>query len=237
MARDLVIVGAGGFGREVAQLVRDLNAAGPAPWNLAGFVDDDPARKGTEVAGHPVLGSLDWLLEASVAARRVSHETSDQIAGAPAIALGVGSPAVKSRIARRLAGHGFDFPTLVHPSAIVGDRVHLGTGAIVTAGCILTTDIAVGEFVTLNLGCTVGHDAVLGDYATLAPGVHVSGNVTLGEGADLGTGSSTIQGVTVGRWSVVGAGGVVVRDLADNVVAVGIPARPIRTRDEGWHRE
>jgi sugar O-acyltransferase (sialic acid O-acetyltransferase NeuD family) len=220
MARDLVIIGAGGFGREVAQLVRDLNAARPGSWNLLGFVDDDPSKRGTEVGGLPVVGDLDWLLASM---------------SAPAVAMGLGAPCLKARINARLAAADLESPVLVHPSAWIGERVTLGAGTLVTAGCILTTDISVGRFVTLNLGCTVGHDAEIADHATLAPGVNVSGAARVAEGADLGTGSSTIQGVHVGRWSTLGAGAVVARDIPPNVVAVGVPARPIRTRDEGWH--
>ena len=89
----------------------------------------------------------------------------------------------------------------------------------------------------LNLDSTVGHDAVIEDYVTVSPGVHVSGNVTLKEGSFIGTGANLIEGKTVGAWSVVGAGSAVISDIAPNVTAVGIPAKAVKTRPDGWHLE
>jgi serine acetyltransferase len=89
--------------------------------------------------------------------------------------------------------------------------------------------------VHVNLACTVGHDAVLEDYATLAPGVHVSGHVVVEEGAYVGTGANVVERLRIGRWSVVGAGSTVLANVPANTTAVGIPARVIKTRDDGWH--
>jgi sugar O-acyltransferase (sialic acid O-acetyltransferase NeuD family) len=215
----LVVVGTGGFGREVHELLEDGNADTPT-WDVLGFVDDDETTHGTTVHDLPVLGGIDWL---------------GSRPGTAAV-LGIGSPAVKARLVARLTGLGVPLPSVVHPSARIGRRVRLGAGVVVCAGAHLTTDVTVGSYVTLNLGVTVGHDCTLGDYVTAAPGVHVSGEVALGEGVDLGTGATLIQRLTVGEWSVVGAGASVVRDLPPNVTAVGVPARTIREREPGWHR-
>lgn len=215
----LVIVGAGGFAREVLALLRDINAAA-RQWDVVGFVDDRPELAGAQVAGLPVVGTVDALVRERPAAHYV---------------LGVGSPVVKRRIAERLAGGGLHAPALVHPSVVRSERVQMGEGCVLCAGNILTCDIELGRFVTLNLACTVGHDAVLGDYATVAPGVNISGNVRVGSGTDLGTGAATVQGCTIGAWSVVGAGAVVASDLPDNCTAVGVPARAIKQRPSGWH--
>lgn len=213
---DLVIVGSGGFAREVLQVALDLNDEQPR-WNVLGFVDDNAATHGASVHDLPVLGDAGWL-----AGRSGVHAV-----------FGIGSPTVRRRVAARLPGAAF--ATLVHPLAWLGRRVVLGPGTVVCAGTLLTTDIVVGEHGVLNLHCTVGHDARLGDFVTLAPGVHVSGAVEIGDGCDVGTGSALIQGVRVGAWTVVGAGSVVVRDLAANVTAVGAPARAIKERPAGWH--
>jgi len=217
--KDLVIYGSGGHAREVRQLVEDLNEQRRA-WNLLGFLDDDPSRWGLELHGLPVLGGLDWLTcRPSVA-----------------VAAGVGVPAARRLIVRRVMNLGArEFPVLVHPRAWLGRHVSLGEGTIIFAGCLLTTDVVVGRHCVMNLGCTVSHDARIADYVTLAPRTSVCGRASIGEGCDLGVGCSVIQGVTVGAWTIVGAGAAVVRDLPPNVTAVGVPARPIRAREDGWH--
>jgi sugar O-acyltransferase (sialic acid O-acetyltransferase NeuD family) len=215
---DIVIYGAGGFAREVLALLRDVNRE-REQWNVLGFLDDrTPA--GTVVDGLEVLGNAAWL---------------EARAGRVHAVVGVGSPAVKRRLAERLRPLAAGFPTLVHPGVVRTEFVRLEEGVVVTAGNILTTQVEVGRFAMLNLACTVGHDARIGAYATLSPGVNVSGFVNVGEGCDVGTGSALIQGVSIGPWSVVGAGGVVAGDLPANCTAVGVPARAIKQRPDGWH--
>jgi sugar O-acyltransferase (sialic acid O-acetyltransferase NeuD family) len=215
---ELVVYGAGGFAREVAQLVGDLARAG-APITLVGFLSDDPAVHGTTVAGLPVLGGREFLEAQS---------------GRFDVAIGVGTPAVKRRLAAHVRAHARSCPALVHPTVVTSTSVMFGSGAIVCAGSILTVDVEVGDFVTINLACTVGHDSRLGDYVTLAPSVNVSGDVKVAEGTDVGTGSRIIQGQRLGHWSIIGAGAVVTTDIPDNCTAVGVPARPIKFREPEW---
>jgi sugar O-acyltransferase (sialic acid O-acetyltransferase NeuD family) len=219
--KKLVIVGAGGFAREVLTLVRDINAE-TQRWEVVGFADDRPELAGASVAGLPVVGSIDVLLRE----RTATH-----------VVLGIGSPVVKRRLADRLGGSGLMMPPLVHPTVVRSDSVRVGDGCVICAGNILTCDITLGRFVTLNLACTVGHDAVLEDFCTVAPGVNISGNVRVGAGTDVGTGTATVQGCTIGEWSVIGAGATVASDLPANCTAVGVPAKPIKRREEGWHLE
>lgn len=206
------------MGRDLHALLRDLSTVTPEI-EVLGFLDDEVDRHGEEVHGLPILGDTSW------------------VAGNPSVdvAVGIGSPAGKRSIVQRLQRAGACFPSLVHPSAVVGGDVQLGEGTIVSAGCVLTTDIQVGAFVTINTLCSLAHDDSVEAYATLAPGVHLAGNVHVGEGADIGTGAVTVQGVRIGEWSIVGAGAVVVRDLPANVTAVGSPARVIKQRAAGWH--
>ena len=219
--KDMVIYGAGGLGREVAQMLEDINAREPR-WSVLGFLSDDPALQGTISGDLPVIGSSEWV-------RARTQPIS--------VVVAVGSPALKYRLMQRVRGPLTTFPTMVHPSVTMGRRVSLGEGTVVGAGTVFTVDIQVGAFVTVGIGCTISHDDVLRDFATLAPGVNVSGNVTVGEGSDLGTGSQVIQGITIGEWSIVGAGAVVCRDLSSNVTAVGVPAKAIKERPSGWHRD
>ena len=217
--KDLVILGTGGFAREVHQLLEDCNAQ-RSTWNVVGFLDDHSANVSDFIHNLPILGPREWL-----EGKRIS------------VAVGLGVPHSRRRIVddiRRIAND-VSYPTLVHPTAWIGNRIKFGTGVIVCAGARLTTDLTVGDYVHLNLNTTVGHDSVLHDFVTAAPAVNVSGAVNVGTGCDLGTGSTIIQGINVGAWTVVGAGAVVVRDLPPNVTAVGTPAKPIKERPEGWH--
>lgn len=216
--RDLVIFGAGGHGRDVHQIVRDLVADG-ADWNVVGFLDGDAKRHGTEIHALPILGDESWL-----AGRPDTH-----------VVVAIGATAARWGIVQKLTGVGCrNFATLVHPRVWAGRDVEIGTGTVICASTLLTTDLRIGNHAILNLACTVGHDVVLGDFVTLAPGVNISGAVGVGKGCDLGSGSIVNQGVNIGRWSVIGSGAVVVRDLEPNVTAVGVPARVIKTRPEGW---
>ncbi len=218
--QDVVIVGAGGLGREISEWIEDLNEVRPT-FRLLGFLDDNPARHGSICHSVPILGGLEWLAEH---ARTVAP------------VLGIGSPPAKRRVVERLRALGAtEFPSIVHPDAVVGRYVEVGEGAVLCPGVIVTTDVRLGSFVTLNFDLTVGHDAVVGDYVTLAPGVHISGYVELGEGCDLGAGATVIPSAKVGSWSIVGAGAVVTETLPSDCTAVGVPARAIKTRPPGWH--
>ena len=219
MADPLLIYGAGGFARELLELVRDVNADSPR-WNVAGFLSDDPSAKGSAINDLPVLGG-----------REVLHERSRRYH----VAFGIGTPAVRQRLFADLRADVLGFPTIIHPNVTRSSFVTFGVGVLVTAGNILTANIAVGNFALINLACTIGHDCQIRDFVTLSPGVNVSGNVRLGEGCDIGTGTVFVQGVSVGEWSVVGAGAVVTRDIPSNCTAVGVPAKVIKERPVGWH--
>lgn len=216
--KEVVVVGAGGFGREVLELLRDINAVG-RQWEVLGFLDDDRDIHGTTINGAEVLGGLDWLEGPSPS---------------PHAVLGVGSPAVKKKLVPQLRDRVAGFPSLVHPTAVVSRYVEVDEGVVITAGNIVTANVVLGAFAMVNLMCTIGHDAVIGEYATLSPGVNVSGYVRVGQGCDLGTGAKLVPGCEIGAWSIIGAGAVVAADVPANSTAVGVPARVIKERKPGW---
>lgn len=215
--KDLVIVGASGFGKEVAWLVEEINRSEPT-WRIVGFLDDNPARHGQPCVGYPVLGGTDWLQ------------------GRPglACAIGIGEPRVRRKVAHRTAAHGAEFPALVHPTIRLHGSVRISPGVLICAGNILTVEIELGGHTHLNLNNTVGHGAVFGEFCTVYPGNTLSGDIVLEAGVSLGTGGSIIQGLRVGCGTAVGAGATVVRDLPPDVVAVGSPAKPIREITPRW---
>lgn len=208
--KDIVIIGAGGFGREVAWLIEDINIKN-VEWNIFGFVDDNQAIQGTKINGYKVVGDIDWLKEQELC-----------------VVNAIADPIIKKKVMEKLTGSKNKYPVLIHPSVIYSGSVNFGEGSIVCAGNIITVNIEIGKHVIINLDCTIGHDANIGDYSTVLPSVNISGFVKTEECVSVGTGSAIIQGVNIGKNTVVGAGAVVVKDLPENCTAVGSPAKPIK---------
>lgn len=205
-----LILGAGGFGREVLQVFRAMSSASPVRQNyyFAGFVDDDPNADVSKVPNASLIGGID----------EVSENDGYVIA--------IADPKIKAMVHERI--HAVEPINLVHPLAWVGEEVEIGGGTIITAHSSITTNISIGKHVHVNLNCTIGHDSIIEDYATLSPGVHLSGNVTIKRCAGLGTGAVVLPGVTVGEGAMVGAGAVVTKDVPDYTTVVGLPAKPIK---------
>lgn len=206
----IVIVGTGGMGREAAAWIADAGRGGA----VLGFLDDEPATHGTEVAGLRVLGGREWL-------QRDEHADIE-------VVVALGGPAARAGYLGYLDAVDRRVATVVHPSATIGPRCEIGEGAVICPGVVLTCDVTLGRAVIVNYGAMMGHDGVLGDAVFVAPGAHLAGNVTVRRQADVGIGASVIQGVTIAERAVVGAGAVVIRDVAPDSTVVGVPARPIR---------
>ena len=207
---NLVIIGVGGFGREVAWLVERINKI-DLKWNIIGFVDDNEELHGKIINGYLVLGGCEWL-----------NENKNDVYAICSI----GSSDIRKKIIQKL--NGIKFATIIDPNVIISDRVIIGEGSIICAGSIITVDVKIGSHVIINLDCTIGHDVVLENFVTLYPSVNISGNTTLEERVEMGTGSQTIQGRNIGVGTIVGAGAVVVKDLPEGCTAVGIPAHVIK---------
>ena len=213
MGKDLVIIGAGGFGREASLLVEEINEklAGEEKWNLLGFVDEDMSKRGMDMRGYPVLGGWDALVGLNPQVMVICV---------------VGDPQTKRKMVEIAGWQGRKFATLVHPSVELAADVKVGRGVLINKGCLLTTNITVGDHVSINPGCGIGHDAVIGSYSTLMWRVNISGTVKVGEGCLLGTGATVLQKLKIGENSTVGAGAVVTKDLLAGSRVVGVPAKP-----------
>lgn len=214
--KDIAVFGVGGFGREVLTLIQNINNVTPT-YNILGFFDDGH-EKGETVNGYPVLGKIEEL-----------NSWSTPIC----IAVSIGSPIIRKKIIEEIHNDNVSFPTLIHPSVIIGDSnfVKIGQGCLICAGVILTTNITIKDFVILNLQCTIGHDVVINDYAAFMPSCNISGEVTIEEGVYCGTGVRVINQITIGKYGVLGAGAVAVKSIPANCTAVGVPAKVVKTKD------
>lgn len=214
--KDLIIFGAGGFGREVAWAVERINSHMPT-WNLIGFIDDNDSIQGKTINGYNVLGKTSDIKKY----RNVYFIVA------------VGASKSREKIVENLKAINpeIKFGTIIDPSVEMSDFVTIGEGTIICAHSIITVNISIGSHAIINLDCTVGHDAVLQDFVTLYPSVNVSGLTNIGHAVELGTGMQIIQGKTVGDYSIVGAGAVIVKDIPAKCTAVGSPAKPIKFFD------
>ena len=206
----IAIYGAGGCGREVLMLIQQINATENC-WDFVGFYDDSVAS-GTVVNNYKVLGGIDEL---------------NNCLNSIAIVIAVGNPVTKKKIFQSINNTNIFFPVLIHPGVLIGDRsiVTIGGGSIITASCILTVNIKIGDHVLLNIGCTVCHDSTIKSFCSLMPAVNVSGEVMIDECVYIGTGAKIIHQINIGSNSIIGAGAVVINDIPADCTAVGVPAK------------
>lgn len=210
--KDIVIIGAGGFGREVQWLIERVNQNNKI-WNLIGFIDDG-LDWGTNINGIPVIGNVDYLINYN---KHIS------------VACAIGSSKTRKKVIEQLkVNKNIYFPNLIDPSVIMSNTIKFGSGVIICAGTILTVNIELGDFIIINLDCTIGHDVRLNSYVTLYPSVNVSGNVSIGQITEIGTGTQIIQGKNILNETIVGAGAIVTKDIPAMCTAIGSPAKPIK---------
>lgn len=211
--RKIVIVGAGGFGREVKMLIDQINL-NSKEFEFLGFYDDGIV-KSTIVNGFNVLGSVIDLF-------KIDYDLS--------VVVSIADPTIKKKIHDVLKGNPkLNFPTLIHPNVLIGgDNVFIGQGCVICASNIITVNIKIGNFVIFNLGCTTGHDTSIGDYCSFMPSVNISGEVIIEDLVYVGTGAKIINLLSIGNSTKVGAGAVVSKNLPAHCTAVGIPAKPIK---------
>lgn len=204
--KDIVIIGAGGVGRETAWIIEQINMR-KFTWNIIGFIDDNEEIWNSEINGYKVIGDLDSL---------------NNLENKPYVIIAIANYEVKKNIVSKL-GDRFQFATIVHPDVYLNRSIEIGKDSIVYPGVIMTTNISIGNHVILSPKCGIGHDSVIKDYVSLLWNVNVSGFDVIEEGVLVGSGATIIQGKNVGKGAIIGAGAVVIRDIEEESINVGIP--------------
>jgi sugar O-acyltransferase (sialic acid O-acetyltransferase NeuD family) len=206
----IAIYGAGGLGRELLQVLRDMGTP------CAGFV-------------------VDRRFPAPAAIQDVAiHRSVHVLSADPSVSfvIAIGNPTARARLAAELEREiGSRFGTVIHPRAWVGSSVHIGMGSMVFGPASITADARLGRHVLVNPGTTIAHDCELADFATLGPSCASAGGVIVDEGAELGVGVRVAPGVRIGRGAMVGAGAVCIRPVPADTTVAGVPARPVVRRE------
>ncbi|MET0611326.1 MAG: acetyltransferase [Pseudomonas caspiana] len=206
----LLIVGAGGFGREVHAWLTDWVDLNPG-WSIAGFINDGEGSLNRFNHYPDIVSTVDAYVP-----RHDEH-----------LVCAIANPADKRKVVEKLLAKGSVFFSLVHPSAVIGENVKIGQGTVICPFALLSVDLTVGAFVTINVSCTIGHDAFIGDFSTLSGQCDVTGGVILEEEVFMGTHASVLPKVRVGRQAVIGAGSVAIRNVAEGTTVFGVPAKRI----------
>lgn len=208
--KDLYIVGAGGFGRELLNLILDIHAITGPRWNIRGFLDDTEDPLHGKACDFSVVGTIVEYMP----------KPND------ALALGIASPAAKRKLVPLLKARGAAFETVIHPYAYLGRHNTLGEGVIVYGGFSMSVNVEIGDFVTL-LGTGLGHDVRVGAYSTVSACCNIMGNVTLGSGVFVGGNVAIAPHVRIGDDAYLCLGSVVMKDVGNGVKVMGNPAREI----------
>jgi sugar O-acyltransferase (sialic acid O-acetyltransferase NeuD family) len=211
--RRWLIVGAGGFGREVLSWTSGLLSTAQSSTPV-GFLDDDP----TSLDPFPDLKEL-WVGRTST----YSPQSGDRLL------MAVGDPSSKLAVGEALKSRGAVFGSFVHPTAVIAHDVRIGVGCIICPFAVVCCNVRLGNFVSMNIGSVAGHDSIIGDGCTLSPHSDVAGNVNLQRGVFLGCQTAVLPKTQIGEFARIGAGSVVINHVSSGVSMMGVPAKRI-----GW---
>ncbi len=198
----LIIIGAGGHGRVIADIALKIGYTDVA------FVDDKTTGASM---GMPIVGTTACL------------DALDD--GATDFVIAIGNNSVRRAIATK---HRVNWVSLVHPSAQIGVNVKIGVGTVVMAGAIINPCTTVGSHAIINTGAIIEHDNLIGDYAHISPGATLGGTVTVGELTHVGIGATVKNNIKIADGCTLGAGAVAVKNLSESGTYIGVPARMMK---------
>jgi sugar O-acyltransferase (sialic acid O-acetyltransferase NeuD family) len=205
MPKGLVVLGAGGHAKVLISVIKELDI------NILAILDDDEQKWGEDILGIKISGPIEKIKSGNF----------------DAAVIAIGDNGKRKELANQYDEY-CQWKTLIHPYSYVHPSAKIGSGSVLFAGAIIQPDVLLGDHVIINTGASVDHDCIVESFVHIAPGVHLAGNVSVGEGSFLGIGSSVIPNKKIGKWAIVGAGAVVIDDIPDFSVSVGIPARHIK---------
>ncbi|MEE8169137.1 MAG: acetyltransferase [Phycisphaerae bacterium] len=207
---DIVIIGGGGHGRVVLDIVRNAGLHRPVA-----VIDSNAALAGRRVDGVPIVGGPEMLPEL-------------RTRGVSGAIVAIGDNGARRSLAEEVVELGFDRIQAIHPSAQISTTARIGETVVISAGALICAHCQIGDSTILNTGCIVDHESMIGTAAHICPGVRLAGHVTVESGAFVGIGATVIQNIRIGFDAIVGAGAVVVSDVGPMTTVVGVPAREIK---------
>ena len=205
MNESLIIIGASGHGKVVADIAMKMNK-----WKNISFLDDNQSLK--TIMGIPVIGNSTNVVE---------HQKNSDFFVA------IGNNSTRERIQEGLLAQGTSIVSLVHPSAIIGTDVNVGIGTAIMAGVVINSSTVVGKGCIINSNSGLDHDNNISYYVHISPRTHLAGTVNVGKGSWLGIGSVVSNNINICSGCKIGAGAVVVKDITESGTYVGVPVRRI----------
>lgn len=209
--KNLLIIGAGGCGREVMQWAEDVNAIEPT-WNIKGFLDDDREALSGKRCKYEVIGTVD------------AYEVQKD----DVFVCAIGSPAVREKVVKKMLDKGAEFTSVIHPTSVMADNVQIGAGAILYPYSIISDNAELDEFCIVNMHSCVAHDASLGKFCTISAFCDITGNTSLGEAVFMGSGVKLVPSVKIGNRAFICAGSVVMTNVKEDRKVMGNPAKRIQ---------
>ena len=207
---DAVIIGAGGHGRVVLDILR-----AEGRYNVVGFLDADPTLAGSTVGGLPVLGRVNQF----------PRLKADRVKAA---IVAIGESRARRRYAQLILDNGFELISTRHPSAVVSPSAAIGRNVVIAPGAIIGPEVRIGDSAIINTASIIEHECQIGPGAHICPAAAMAGRVKIGAGAFIGLGSRIIQCLAIGDDAIIGAGAVVITDIPSGATAVGVPAKVVR---------
>lgn len=213
--KDIAIYGFGGYGREIASIIKSINIVKPT-WNIIGFFDDDQSKLGLENEYGKVLGGIDFV-------NSYDKELS--------VVMAIASPNVLEKIITNINNHNLSFPNIIAPTVFFFDKetFNIGYGNVICHHCRVSTDVTMGNFNLINGCCSFGHDVKLGNYNMMQPETRVSGETTIGNKNFFGVRCTILQGLKIGNETRIGAGSFIIRKTKDGQTYFGNPAKMLKT--------
>ena len=211
MEKKLIIIGAGGAGREIAQIAYDISSTKQMDWSLYGFIDDSYIFTGENILNIPVLGNIEnWIPK------------NDEV-----FICSIAKIDSRKKIIENLEKKGATFINLIHPTAIVSEFAIFEKGLVVYPFTVISTNVKIGKHVMLNMHNSIGHDAKIGNFSVLSSFCDVTGYVSIGESVFLGSHVTIAPNLQIGNNAIVGIGSVVVNSVKNGKKVFGNPSKSL----------